>query len=292
MRRLGFCLIFVASMLWALIGVVSAELMTKGVSPMEIAYWRALLGGGVFAIHATVAGHWVIGRRRDLILFVILGAMGVGLFFSAYNLAIEAGGVSLAVVLLYTAPAFVAIFATIWLGEALTPLKGLAVLLVMLGVAAVALGGDSPGVHINRGSMGWGLLAGLGYAGFYVWGKQLLKRYHPVTVYAFVFPVGALVIWPFVDFVHKSAMAWALLALLVVLCTYLAFLVYYLGLRHVEASRAVLIASLEPVIAVILAAIIFDERLAGWAIVGGVMVVSASVLGVLEGPSSGEKVEK
>ena len=292
MRRLGFGLIFVASMLWALIGVVSAELLTKGVSPMEIAYWRALLGGGVFAIHATVAGHWVIESRRDLVLFVILGAMGVGLFFSAYNLAIEAGGISLAVVLLYTAPAFVAIFAMIWLGEALTPLKGLAVLLVMLGVAAVALGGDSPGVHINRASMGWGLLAGLGYAGFYIWGKQLLKLYHPVTVYAFVFPVGALVIWPFADFAHKSAMAWALLAILVVLCTYLAFLLYYLGLRHVEASRAVLIASLEPVIAVILAAILFDERLTGWAIVGGVMVVSASVLGVLESPSSGEKVEK
>ncbi len=282
MGQLGFGLIFLAAVLWALIGVFTAEILDAGVGAMEIAFWRALLGGALFALHAALAGHWELKEKWDLGLFVIFGAFGVGLFFGAYNLAIEAGGISLAVVLLYTAPAFVVVLARIWLGEALSLTKIVAVALVVMGVAAVAFGGDSPGVSINPYSVGWGLLAGLGYASFYIWGKRLLRRYHPVTVYAFILPIGALVILPLVNFTEKSMMVWGLLAVLVVFSTYLAYLFYYMGLRHVEASRAVLVASLEPVMAATLAALFFDERLGAWAMVGGLMVVSASVIGVMD----------
>ncbi len=275
-----YLLILLAALLWALIGAFTAGILATGVGAMEIAFWRALLGGALFVAHGLLAGHLQLHRRRDAGFFAIFGVVGVTLFFSAYNLAIEAGGISLAVVLLYTAPAFVVVLARIFLKEKFTAPKVLAVFLVLAGVSLVAFGGDSEGVTVSVASVGWGLCAGVGYASFYVVGKKLLVNYHPVAVYAYVLPVGALGMLPFVEFRPKTATAWLLLALLIVFSTYLAYLVYYLGLRRAEASRAVLVASTEPVIAAALAALFFGERFGIWGAVGAAMVVMASVIGV------------
>ncbi len=275
-----YLFILLAALLWALIGVFTAGILATGVGAMEIAFWRALLGGALFVAHGLLAGHLRLHRRRDAGVFVVFGIVGVALFFSAYNLAIDAGGISLAVVLLYTAPAFVVVLARIFLNETLSAEKILAVVLVIAGVSLVALGGDSDGVTVSTASVGWGLAAGVGYASFYVVGKKLLVRYHPVAVYAYILPVGALGILPFVEFAPKTATAWWLLALLIVLSTYLAYLVYYMGLRRAEASRAVLVASTEPVIAAVLAAVFFGERFGLWGALGAVMVILASVIGV------------
>jgi drug/metabolite transporter (DMT)-like permease len=62
------------------------------------------------------------------------------------------------------------------------------------------------------------------------------------------------------------------------LSTYLAYLLYYAGLRRTEASRAVVIATIEPVVAAGLAALLFGERLGWWGLTGAALVVSASVL--------------
>ena len=276
-----YLLILLAAALWAMIGVFTTGLLETGVTAMEIAFWRALAGGGLFVLHGLVAGHLELQRRRDAGWFVGFGIFGVALFFGAYNLAIDTGGISLAVILLYTAPAFVVVLARIFLGEQLTVPKLVAVVLVGVGVTLVTLGGDTAGITVSAESIGWGLCAGLGYASFYIVGKHLLARYHPVAVYAFVLPVAAIALLPFVEFSPKSPLAWGLLALLVVLSTYLAYLVYYLGLRRADASRAVLVASTEPVMATALAALIFGERFGLWGGLGAALVVAASIIGVV-----------
>ena len=158
------------------------------------------------------------------------------------NLAIDAGGVSLAFVLLYTAPAFVAVLAWPLLGERLTRRKATLVALAVAGVALVAQAGGG-GVRATPAALGWGLAAGASYAAYYLFGKWVLHRYAPVTIFAVVLPLGALGLLPFVDFVPKDPVVWAWLVALGLVSTYLAYLVYYTGLRTTEASRAVLVAT-------------------------------------------------
>ncbi len=278
---LGYALILIATVLWALIGVFTRGVLEAGVGPMEIAFWRATIGGAIFVVHALVTDSFKLDRRKDAIFFAGFALVGVTLFFAAYNMAIATGGISLAVILLYSAPAFVVLLARVFLGEALTLPKMVALGLVLAGVSLVSLGGSSSGVTVTAVSIGWGLAAGLSYASYYIVGKRLLSRYSPAAVYAFILPVGALSLAPFVDFSPKTATAWLLIALLSVLSTYLAYLAYYSGLRLVEASRAVLVASLEPVIAATLAAIFFGERFGFWGFVGAGLVLAASLLTVV-----------
>lgn len=166
------------------------------------------------------------------------------------------------------------------LGEPLTGGKLALVALATLGIVLVAQGGGQ-GVTVTPASLGWGLLAGLCYASYYIFGKLMLGRYPPVAIYAVVLPLGALGLWPLVTFSPKSPTVWGLLLALAFLSTYLAYFLYYTGLRRTEASRAVLIATIEPVVAAGLAALLFGERLGWWGLIGATLVVSASVLASL-----------
>jgi drug/metabolite transporter (DMT)-like permease len=279
----GYALVALAALLWALLGVFSKNLLAAGIGAIEIAFWRAALGGALFAVHASIEGRLRLLRRSDALAFVAFALVGVTLFYTALNLAIDAGGVSLAFILLYSAPAFVAVLAAIFLAERLTPLKAALVGMSILGVVLVAQGGES-GMIVSVRSVTWGLVAGASYASYYLFGKWVLRRYRPATIYALVLPLGALGLAPFTPFAAiKGATleTWTYLLLMAGLSTYVAYFVYYTGLKRVEASRAVLVATIEPVVAAGLAAWLFGERLGVLGIIGGALVVGAAMLSAL-----------
>lgn len=279
----GYALVAFAALLWALLGVFSKSLLGSGLTPTEIAFWRAAIGGALFAVHAALEGGLRLQRDSDALAFVAFALVGVTLFYTALNLAIEAGGVSLAFILLYSAPAFVAVLAALLLGERLTPTKATLVAMSVAGVVMVAQGGDS-GMTVSARSVTWGLVAGASYASYYLFGKWALARYRPATIYAIVMPIGALglaPLTPFAALTDPSPRTWLLLVLMAALSTYLAYFVYYTGLKRVEASRAVLVATIEPVVAAVLAAWLFGERLGALGIVGGALIVGAAMLSAL-----------
>lgn len=267
-------LIAVAATLWALIGVLGTAVTRYGIDPLEVAFWRALLGGALFIAHAGVTRARPPGGR-DLVLTIGFGVVGVSVFFAGYQLAVRHGGASLASVLLYTAPAFVAVLAVPVLGDRLRARDAIAVAASITGVAVVSLAGG--GARVTGPALAFGLLSGLAYALYYLFGKTMFARHPPVAVLAVALPVGALGLLPLVPFHPKPPEAWALLAVMAFASTYLAYLAYAIGLRGLAATRASVIATLEPVIASALAAIVLGERLAPLSYLGAAIVVAAAV---------------
>lgn len=276
----GYALVFLAAVLWGLIGLFSKGILASGVGPLELAFWRAALAGGMFAVHAGLTGTLRLGRWRDLVALAGFSLVGVTLFYASYALAVQTGGVSLASIMLYSAPAFVALAAWALLGEALTRRKLGLLALTLVGVVLVAQGGGSS-VNVTELSLFWGVTAALSYSSYYLFGKWALARYSPVTIYAFVLPIGALGLSPFVSFAPKSPSVWLLLLLLAAVSTYAAYALYYTGLKRVEASRAVLVASIEPVVAALTGALVYGERLGFWGLAGGACILIAALLASL-----------
>ena len=282
LQRRGFALVAAAALLWALLGPFSRGLLERGLTPLEIAFWRASLAGAAFALHALLVGRLRLEGGADLARLAGFALIGVTLFYAALVLAIETGGITLAFVLLYTAPAFVTLLAWPLLGERLSAAKVAWLALATVGVVLVAAaGGEASGIRVSVTSIGWGLASGLAYASYYLFGKWVLRRYAPVTVFALVLPIGALGLLPFVEFSPKGADAWLLVTGLALVSTYLAYLVYYTGLRQVEASRAVLVATVEPVAAAALAAAFYGERLGAIGLAGAALILTAAVLASL-----------
>jgi DME family drug/metabolite transporter len=103
-------------------------------------------------------------------------------------------------------------------------------------------------------AVSWGLLAAATHGSFYLFDKWMLGRYSSVAICALLMPFGALLLGPMVTFSPKGLQVWGLLLLLVFFSIYAAYFLYYTGLKRVEASRAVLMTSVGPVIAATLAA--------------------------------------
>lgn len=249
--------------------------MALGLEPTEIAFWRAVLGGSAFLAHALLAGRWTSLSGGVWVGTVAFAAVGVSLFYVALIQAIDLGGISLAFVLLYTAPAWVTLLAGPVLGERPGRLQWWLVAGSMAGVALVA-SAQGDGVRATPLGVAWGLAAGFGYASYYLLGKRLLRWQPPVQLYGLALPIGALGIAPFASWSPKPWETWALLAGAALVSTYAAYLAYGLGLQRADASRAVLVATVEPVVAGALAWAMFGERLGALGLLGAAVVLSCA----------------
>lgn len=272
----AYGLIFLAACLWGTIGVIGRRALQAGMSPEEVSFWRAAISGGLFIAHAAWIRQLRLHRRRDLLLFVLFGLLAVSLFNASYFLAVKNGGVTLATIMLYTAPAFVAVFARLLFGEDLSLYKVMLIGLTLSGIVLISLAGNGQ-VQVTAVAITWGLVSGATYALYYLFGKYILPRYPTVTIMALALPVGALGLAPFVAFGPRPGSAWLAVTLMAVASTYIAYQLYYAGLRHVEASRAVLVASVEPVVASLLAVALYGEQLTVIGYVGAILVVGSAV---------------
>ena len=268
-------LIILAATLWGLIGIMAKWAVLEGVTPIDIAFWRALIAWGLFTAHARLADVR-FPRGRDLLITIGFGLLGVTAFFGTYQLAIAAGGAGLASVLLYTAPMFVALLGWVVLGERVRRPVLVAASVSVAGVGLISLGGQE--VSLSPTALGWGLAAGFTYSLYYIFGKSFFHRYHPAALLAIAFPVGALGLLPLVRSVPETTTAYGLLLAIGAVSTYVAYLVYSAGLRRLPAARASVIASVEPVVATGLAAWLFGERLSPLALVGAALVVGSGAL--------------
>lgn len=273
----GAALVATAALLWACLGLVTPVLLERGMSAQGIAFWRAAVGGALFAVHATVRGVWP-RERSSLRWLVGFGVVGVGIFYWSLQAAIETGGVSLAWLLLYTAPAWVALGAPAVLGERVGRRTAGLVVLTLVGIVLVALGGGR-GVAVSPSSVAWGLVAGLTYATWYFVSQRAGTG--PVATAAVAMPVGALVLAPAAAV--PDAVTWLIVAGSAVATTYLPALAYYSGIARLPAARASVIATIEPVIALVFAWAVFGERLALVAAVGAVVVLAAALAAALAG---------
>jgi len=220
---------------------------------------------------------------RDVLFFAAFGLFGIAAFYGIYVTAIDLAGMSVAAVLLYTAPAWVALISAVFLGEKLTPVKLVAVTLAMTGCALVARVYDLRELQLNWLGILAGLGAGLTYALYSVFNKVGLRRHDGWTVLAFGLLAGSVFLaplqspqWLVTALRQPGAIAW--LHALALGPTLGAGLSFNAGLRHVPVSSASIVATLEPVIASLLAFAVLGERLDPVQLVGGGLILAAVIV--------------
>lgn len=280
----GYWFVVIAAALWSMIGLLVRVLHDQfGLPALAIAFLRA----GVAAIIALCAilltqRDQLRVTRRGLALFVAYGAIGIGAFYWLYAQAIIQTTVTMAVVLLYTAPAFVALIAWRAWGETLDARKVIALALAFGGCALVARAYDPAQLQLNVVGILFGLGAGLTYALFTIFSKVIVKKYSPWTALTYQLIFGALFLAPlqtwdaFAPLIQHPP-AWIFLLALVFGPTLGAIWFFTAGLRSVPASNASILATLEPVLASVLAFVLLGERLEVLQMIGGGMVISGAV---------------
>lgn len=290
----GYLYVMATAFMWGMIGVFSKYILAEGISALEIAFWRALFGWIFFLIHALAAGQAKV-HRTDLPALLGFGFICVTLFYGAYQLAIRDVGMALAAVLLYTAPAWVALLSRLVLKERMTTAKTICVTMTIIGVTAISLGPQllsGASFDLNVFGLAAGLVSGFTYALYYIFGKKFLHRYPTPTIFAYALPFGALLLFPFIDFVPKTPLAWALLIGMALVTTYGAFSTYYAGLKRMEATHASVIATFEPVVAALFAYALFGETFSLPGYLGSLLIIGAVLLIILTNKKAPQTVAK
>ena len=206
------------------------------------------------------------------------------LFFNwCYFNAISASSMSVAVVLLYTSPVFVALMSALFFKERLTPAKLAALAVTFLGCVLVT--GLLPLGQRSVGPMTilFGLGAGFGYALYSIIGKFALAKYSSSTVTFYTLVFCTVFALPMADPLSIPArlngwQAWAGALGIGVLCCALPYCLYTDGLRHVEAGKAAILATIEPFVATLLGILAYHEAVTPYKLLGMAAILGAVVL--------------
>ena len=261
--------------------------LAYGLTPLALAFMRSWLTLALLAAGLAVWRPRLLRiRPRDLPYFALFGGVSVALFYWVYIVAVDLTSVATAAVLLYTAPAWVTILAWRLYGEPLGRRQLAALGLAFIGCVLVARAYDPAQLRVN-----WvGLLAGLGagftYAMYSILGVPVLRRYAPTTVVMWAVLFGALTLTPFVLLGGLGGLApvaapsplWLWLVGMAAGPTVGALLLYTSGLKRVPAGVASITATLEPVVATLVAVFVLNESLAPWQIVGGALILAGILL--------------
>lgn len=265
----------------------SMEIVTLRVYSSAFFAWIFLLisdrGGRREKCDNSTRSHTTF-KLRDSWCFIGTGLVSIVFFSYCYFRNVEVSSAAVAAILMYTSPIFVTLMSAIFFKEKITKTKLLALILAIIGCALVSgiaggIGSTTPlGIALGLGS-------GIGYALYSIFGRFALdKGYSPFMVTAMTFTFACVGVLPFIDIAGLASRLinepkYILLALVMGLigsCT--PFALYTLGLRYMEASKAAILATLEPIVTALVGTFFYKEPIDLFIITGIIMVLVAGVL--------------
>jgi len=284
-RNIGPLLIILAGCFWGSMGIFVRKLTDIGFTSVQIVSIRVTLAALFFCVLLFIRDR--SGFRialRDLPLFLGLGFGSILFFTVCYFTAITMMPLSTAAILLYTSPIWIMLMSVLFFHEKLSGRKLLALALAFAGCVLVS-GISGEGVTLTGLLIGLG--SGIGYGLYSILGTVALRKYSPytVTTYTFLFAAaGSWIICEPGDMISKFTaapdLAWLLFfcCLTALVTAVIPFLSYTLGLRTVEASKAGIIATIEPMVATLVGILVFSEPLTFLSGLGILLILSAVVI--------------
>lgn len=277
--------IIAAGSLWGTMSIFVKNFEAYGFTAMQISAFRVICASVIFIAVALAYDRRLLNiQLRDLPLFVGIGLISVLCLAWTYFRAISYS-VSIAAILLYTAPAMVMLMSVVFFKEKLTQRKLIALLCAFIGCVCTV--GNPGGTSIQPAGIVFGLLAGFTYATYSIFATALLKKYHPFTVTVMSFTVaaiGAVFVCDLPDMCFKIAAApdKAPLVLWIIgiglVTAVMPYLLYTLGLSKTEAGKASVMASVEPLVASAIGIAFYGDELRITTVLGMIFILSAVVI--------------
>jgi drug/metabolite transporter, DME family len=281
---ISILMISFAASLWGMIALFVKGLAEIGFTPMEIVAIRVIVALLLLVIIGLVffRGQFKV-KSNDLSIFAGSGIASIAFFNWCYFTAINQMNLSLAVILLYTAPALVVLLSRIFFKEELTFNKILAVIGTLAGCFLITGIGANTVEALSFIGFLIGLGSGVGYALYSIFGKIATQKYQPFTITFYTFLFASLFLFPITQLWHKldllfraDTIFWAIG--LGLIPTVLAYFLYTKGLERMESSKAAIISTVEPIVATLLSIFLYKEGMSLTQIVGTSMIFAAVII--------------
>ncbi len=280
----GHIAISLAAVMWGVAAAVAKSFFNKSYEPLILVQMRVTLSFAVlFLFFLTTNPKLLRFNLRDIPHVLIVGILGVAGSNYFYYAAIKETNVSTSILVQYTAPIMVMMYTVIFQKERLSSMK-LSALVLSIGGIILAVGAYDPAVI--QGSLKGiilALLAAVSFSIFNISGKSLTQKYSIWTGLIYLL-LAATLFWSFIntpmDIINAgySAEDWKVFGIIALISILIPYSLYYYGLKHIQSSKAIIISTLEPVIAIIAEWLFLNGRMGPLQIVGACSVIAAIVL--------------
>ena len=274
-----------AAILWGILVIFVKNLSGAGLSSMEIVTLRVYGSALILVCGLLLYNKKLLKiRAKDSWCFVGTGVVSIVFFSWCYFKNVTVSSVAVSSILMYTSPVWVTILSRFVFGEKLgiRKLAALGMAVIGCGLVSGIAGGMGP---VSMEGILLGLGSGIGYGLYSIFGRVALEKgYHPMTVSAYTFLFACVGVLPFVKVgelletmkVEPTLWGWALAMAFFSTC--MSFTLYTVGLKYMEAGKAAVLATLEPIVTTIVGVVVYEESLSAAMVLGIVLVLGASVL--------------
>lgn len=282
-KRLPELSILLAGSLWGLTGIFVRTLNTVGLDNFQLMFFRSTITAVSVSVFLLITDRDKMKiNPKDLWYFFGSGILSFFIFSLCYFYTISNASMSVAAILLYTAPFFVMIMSAVFFKEKITAAKIIA--LIMAAAGCFMICGTEKNVKLTPVIILIGICSGFCYALYSIFGRVALKKYSSgtVTAYTFIFStIGSLFVVDFGQIAKVAAVSPDSIffaVIFAVVSSLLPYIFYTYGLKYVESGKASIMATIETVVASLAGIIAFGEKLSLTGFSGMVLVLSAVVL--------------
>ena len=284
MKKTSVFLVILSGVLWGTSAIFTTELRKFGFDALNIAFMRnAVAAICMIAFSLICKRDKLKVSAKQLLLYLLVGITlyANGAFYYA---AMKHASISVAVVLLYIAPAVVTVYSVVVFKEKMTYLKGLAVAMVIVGTALVT--GIVGGAKASAFGLFLGVMSGISYSIYNIGIKYEMKRGDdPIVATAYAFVISALLS----AFLGKpsqtvgilaqnlqSAIPWCLL--IGIITAALPYFLYTYSMKKLPAGVVASLGCVEPLTASVISFVIYGEPVSVYSIAGIVLILVSVIL--------------
>ncbi|MGQ9506364.1 MAG: DMT family transporter [Candidatus Bathycorpusculaceae bacterium] len=285
--RFNAFLMFILILFWGSSFVVVKIALLEGLSPITIATLRFLVAGGLFLVailleRKRVKGYVLFVEKGDFPILIILALTGVTFFFTAQYTGIKMAGASIAAIFVcLLAPVFITILSAKLFKEHLVKRQFFGVGIAAFGTFVVIMGG-SIGLQTNQHFLLGSLIllsTPFLWTAYSLLGKNVMEKYSPFLVVAYVNMLGGLFLIPFSlaegSFIQIFAISfneWLAILFLAITCSFLGYYIWFYVIKRVGAAVASSFLFAEPLITALFAIAFVGEELSLFTVAGGFLI--------------------
>lgn len=284
-KRKGVLWIAASASAFGAMPVLARIAYDDGVDSFTLLFLRFLTAGLVLLAWTRIQRIALPTKRTLAGLIMMGGFLYVGESV-AYFEAFRATSAGIAAVLLYLYPTLVALFSIFFLAERLNAIRIAALACALVG-AALTVG---PSGQVNLIGALLGVSSAVLYAFFVLAGSIFTRGVNSLAASTVIFLSASTVFGGIVAVrgahLPTTWQSWSAIVAIALFSTVLAIVGLFNGLKHVSATVASTLSTLEPVVTLILAAIFLNENIAPLQMLGASFILTAVLLLARATPSS------
>jgi len=262
---------------------IATKVALRDVQPITIVWLRFAMGVVILGVAVALRGQFALIPMREVGYFSALGFLGVTFHQWLQSNGLVTAQATTTAWIVATTPIFIALLAWLFLQERLGWKRAIGIGLAALGVLLVVTRGDWRA--LSTGNIGTPgdlliLLSAPNWAVFSVLSRRGLKSHPSARMMFYVMGIG----WLFISvlFFAEAGLTelsqltldgWLGVGFLGIACSGLAYIFWYDALQIVPASQVGVFLYLEPLVAVIVAAMILEESFGLVAMLGGAIIL-------------------